>query len=214
MNARFWSPADKDKNKRLTTSILRFYVDGEVVREEFYYVHGNPKLGAAFFADCAGQMMAIAQLNTQSAARTYAAVAPPPNKVAFGNDHSAVLTFSGLPLPREAVVMSAKLELLPSLFDTQDTSTVGLGGDVTVSLGVSLSSTCGAGIRNSRRWTVKRNEWETSGLLAECATFETPCSPASPVQSVDFAAQLQKAIGEPGWAVGGDLSVHLIGEAR
>ena len=85
MNARFWSPADKDKNKRLTTSILRFYVDGEVVREEFYYVHGNPKVGAAFFADCAGQMMAIAQLNTQSAARTYAAVAPPPNKVAFSH---------------------------------------------------------------------------------------------------------------------------------
>jgi hypothetical protein len=109
--------------------------------------------------------------------------------------------------------MSAELELLPSLFDTQDKSTIGKGGDVTVSLGVSLSPTCGAGSSNSRAWKVDRDDWETRGLLAECATFQTPCSPASPVLSVDFAAEFQKAIGDPGWAAGGDISVHLIGES-
>ena len=99
----------------------------------------------SFFMDCAGQMTAITRLSTQSAARTYAVTVPPPSKVAFGNDYTAVLTFSGVPVPPGAVVMSAELELLPSLFDTQDKSTIGKGGDVTVSLGVSMSSTCGAG---------------------------------------------------------------------
>jgi hypothetical protein len=33
------------------------------------------------------------------------------------------------------------------------------------------------------------------------------------VLSVDFAAQVQQAIREPGWAAGGDLSVHLFGES-
>ena len=52
-------------------------------------------LGMSFFMDCAGQMTAITRLSTQSAARTYAATVPPPSKVAFGNDYTAVLTFSG-----------------------------------------------------------------------------------------------------------------------
>ena len=187
---RYWLSSDTEKNKRLTTSVLRFYVDGKEIREIVYAANGNPEVGREFFADCAGQMLTMVRVTEQSGARTYAATSPPSSKVAFGSDHSAVLTFSGVQVPPEAVVKSAQLELLPSLFDDQDKNEIGQGDDVNISLGVSLSPTCDAGSSNSRLWIVKRDLWEARGLLAECARFQTPCSTASPVLSVNFATQM------------------------
>ena len=46
-------------------------------------------------------------------------------EVTFGGDHTAVLTFTGVPLPPEAVVVSAELELLPSLLGSADKNAIG-----------------------------------------------------------------------------------------
>merc|ERR1719506_601424 len=58
--------------------------------------------------------------------------------------------------------MSAELEILPSLLDTQNKSTIGVGEDLRIDVGVGLSSECGAAAANSQPWVVNRETWASA----------------------------------------------------